>query len=48
MSTITQQHWLTHSDGLYLVYTRKDESNINVIRWRSPLGLPRLIRRSGA
>ncbi|MCA9033790.1 MAG: exo-alpha-sialidase [Planctomycetaceae bacterium] len=36
MST-TQQHWLTHSDGLYLVYTRKDESNINVIRWRSPL-----------
>ncbi|MCA9181888.1 MAG: exo-alpha-sialidase [Planctomycetales bacterium] len=36
MST-TQQHWLTHSDGLFLVYTRKDESNENVIRWRSPL-----------
>ena len=36
MST-TQQHWLTHSDGLFLVYTRKDESNTNVIRWRSPL-----------
>ncbi len=36
MST-TQQHWLTHSDGLFLVYTRKDESNVNVIRWRSPL-----------
>jgi hypothetical protein len=36
MST-TQQHWLTHSDGLFLVYTRKDESNQNVIRWRSPL-----------
>ena len=36
MST-TQQHWLTHSDGLFLVYTRKDASNINVIRWRSPL-----------
>ena len=36
MST-TQQHWLTHSDGLFLVYTRKDESNANVIRWRSPL-----------
>ena len=36
MST-TQQHWLTHSDGLFLVYTRKDESNTNVIRWRAPL-----------
>lgn len=36
MST-TQQHWLTHSDGLFLVYTRQDESNENVIRWRSPL-----------
>lgn len=36
MST-TQQHWLTHSDGLFLVYTRKDKSNENVMRWRSPL-----------
>lgn len=36
MST-TQQHWLTHSDGLFLVYTRKGEFNANVIRWRSPL-----------
>lgn len=36
MST-TQQHWVTHSDGLFLVYTRKDETNRNVIRWRSPL-----------
>ncbi len=36
MST-TQQHWLTHSDGLFLVYTRKDASNANVIRWRAPL-----------
>lgn len=36
MST-TQQHWLTHSDGLFLVYTRKDKSNSGVIRWRSPL-----------
>ncbi len=33
----TQQHWLAHSDGLFLVYTRKDSSNSNVIRWRSPL-----------
>lgn len=36
MST-TQQHWLAHSDGLFLVYNRKDASNINVPRWRSPL-----------
>lgn len=36
MST-TQQHWLTHSDGLFLVYTRKDISNLKVMRWRAPL-----------
>jgi hypothetical protein len=36
MST-TQQHWLAHSDGLYLIYTRRDASNVNVFRWRSPL-----------
>lgn len=36
MST-TQQHWLTHSDALFLVYTRKDASNLKVPRWRSPL-----------
>lgn len=43
MST-TQQHWLTHSDGLFLVYTRKDDSNISVIRWRSPLWVARVDR----
>ncbi len=36
MST-TQQHWLTHSDALFLVYTRKDATNVNVMRWRAPL-----------
>lgn len=36
MST-TQQRWLSHSHGLFLVYTRKDDCNINVMRWRSPL-----------
>jgi hypothetical protein len=41
MST-TQQHWLTHCDGLFLVYTRKDASNTNVIRWRSPLWVARV------
>ncbi len=41
MST-TQQHWLTHSDALYLVYTRRDVSNEKIIRWRSPLWLARV------
>jgi hypothetical protein len=41
MST-TQQHWLAHSDGLFLVYTRRDASNINVMRWRSPLWMARV------
>ena len=33
----TQQHWLPHSDALWLVYTRKDATNLNVPRWRAPL-----------
>jgi hypothetical protein len=33
----TQQHWLIHSEGLFLVYTRKTEQNVNVLRWRAPL-----------
>ena len=41
MST-TQQHWLTHSDGLFLVYTRKDKANTGVIRWRAPLYVARV------
>jgi hypothetical protein len=36
MST-TQQRWLVHSDALYLVYTRRDDSNGDVMRWRAPL-----------
>lgn len=36
MST-TQQHWLPHSEALFLVYTRKDASNLKVPRWRTPL-----------
>ena len=36
MST-TQQRWLPHSDGLFLVYTRKAKENVNVMRWRAPL-----------
>lgn len=41
MST-TQQHWMTHSDGLHLVYTRRDTSNEKVTRWRSPLWTARV------
>jgi len=41
MST-TQQRWLPHSDGLYLVYTRKAPGNVNVFRWRAPLYLARV------
>jgi len=36
MST-TQQHWLSHSDALFLVYTRRDATNERVMRWRAPL-----------
>ncbi len=40
MST-TQQHWLPHSEGLFLVYTRKAEENVNVMRWRRRCTSPR-------
>jgi hypothetical protein len=43
MST-TQQHWLRHPEGLFLVYTRKAPSNVNVIRWRSPLWVSQVDR----
>ena len=33
----TQQHWVTHSDGLFLVYTRKGADNDHVFRNRAPL-----------
>lgn len=36
MST-TQQHWVTHSDALYLSYTRRTERNGKVARYRAPL-----------
>jgi hypothetical protein len=38
----TQQRWLTHSEGLYLVYTRRAAENVNVMRWRAPLYLARV------
>jgi hypothetical protein len=33
----TQQHWLVHSDGLFLVYTRRNANNDHVVRHRAPL-----------
>ncbi len=33
----TQQHWVTHDEKLYLVYTRKGADNDHVFRHRAPL-----------
>jgi hypothetical protein len=33
----TQQHWVTHSDGLFLTYTRLGAGNDHVIRHRAPI-----------
>ncbi len=33
----TQQHWVTHGDDLYLVYTRRGANNDHVMRHRAPL-----------
>ncbi len=33
----TQQHWVSHSDALYLVYTRSGANNDHVFRHRAPL-----------
>ena len=35
----TQQHWITHSDGLFLSYTRRGAQNDHVFRHRAPLFL---------
>lgn len=33
----TQQHWVTHDDALFLVYTRRGANNDHVFRHRAPL-----------
>lgn len=38
----TQQHWVTHSEGLYLAHTRRGANNDNVFRHRAPLFLARV------
>jgi hypothetical protein len=45
MST-TQQHWLTHADGLFLVYTRKADDNAQVFRWRAPIFVAEVNRKT--
>jgi len=38
----TQQHWVAHSDGLFLVYTRKGAGNDHIFRHRAPLFIARV------
>jgi hypothetical protein len=38
----TQQHWVTHAEGLYLVYTRRGANNDHVFRHRAPLFIARV------
>ena len=38
----TQTHWVTHSDALYLVYTRRGLDNDHVFRHRAPLVMARI------
>ena len=38
----TQQHWVTHDQGLFLVYTRNGAGNDHVFRHRAPLFIARV------
>lgn len=38
----TQQHWLAHSEGLFLVYTRRGANNDHMFRHRAPLFMGRV------
>jgi len=33
----TQQHWLAHGEGLFLIYTRRGANNDHILRHRAPL-----------
>ncbi len=33
----TQQHWVTHPEGLFLIYTRRGANNDHIFRHRAPL-----------
>jgi lysophospholipase L1-like esterase len=38
----TQQHWLVHSGGLFLAYTRRGADNDRIFRHRAPIFLARI------
>lgn len=38
----TQAHWITHREGLFLVYTRRGASNDHILRHRAPLFMARV------
>ncbi len=38
----TQQHWLAHARGLFLVYTRRGANNDHIARHRAPLFMARV------
>ena len=38
----TQQHWLAHSGGLFLIYTRRGAKNDHIVRNRAPLFMARV------
>ena len=38
----TQQHWVVHSKGLFLIYTRSGANNDHVFRNRAPLFIARV------
>ena len=38
----TQQHWLAHTEGLFLTYTRKGADNDHIFRHRAPLFIARV------
>jgi hypothetical protein len=42
LSANTQQHWITHGDGVYLIYTRKGANNDHVFRNRAPIFIARV------
>ncbi|MDD5599392.1 MAG: hypothetical protein PHV82_15705, partial [Victivallaceae bacterium] len=44
----TQQHWVTHSGGLFLVYTRRGAGNVHIARNRAPLFMARVETENGA
>lgn len=42
LSANAQQHWITHGDGLYLIYSRQGANNDHVFRNRAPIFIARV------